>query len=170
MLFTWGGPAKGDVVDDLVLAVSKMEDFGRLAQEAIAGAERAPQGTAFSGDRFQVQFDAQADGIATGALADAGEGDPPWGWGQTIAKKLEARPGAIGIPEVEIAIAIPVGGNDAARVIDLIEPKRCRDIGEEGLSCWGAQIEQGDIFLPAAEAAAAREQGSERIPSALIVA
>ena len=146
-----------------------MEDFGRLAEEAITGAERAPQRAAFSGGRFQVQFDAQADGIAIGALADAGEGDPPWGWGQTIAKELEARPGAIGIPEVEIAIAIPVGGNDAARVIDLIEPERCRDIGEVGLSGWGAQVEQGDIFLPAAEATAAREQGAERLPSALIV-
>lgn len=81
-----------------------------------------------------MQFDAQADGIATGALADAGESDPPWGWGQAITKELEARPGAVGIPKIEIAIAIPVGGNDAARVIDLIEPEWRRGIGEEGLS------------------------------------
>ena len=63
------------MVDDLVLAVSEMEDFGRLAEETIAGAERAPQRAAFSGGRFQVQFDAQADGIAISALADAGEGE-----------------------------------------------------------------------------------------------
>ena len=138
-----------------------MDPFARLAEVAIACVEGA--NPAAGGGRAEAELDTRADRVtaaAPGRVALEAKGDKILSASQVVSHETQAGAGAVGKPEIEIPIAIPVTERNGAAVIDMIEAGHRGDIGEAPV----AEVEEAAVLFFAAEGPPLADQPGQLAP------
>ena len=114
-----------------------------------------------------MEFHAGSDGIAVaaGAVAMEFESDE-WLCRGVVQGKAHARCGAVGGPDIEVSVKVPIAGGQAASVVGIIETSQGGNGGEGG--SVPAAIQVGAVPLISAEGTVFVEQSIERAPALLI--
>ena len=104
-----------------------MNALSGLAHEAVSGGETAGD---FLIDDFK--FKNCSNGIAVARGSGELKSDPllAMGLAELVFDEAEARAFAVGLPEIKVAVVIPVRGDDRPSVVDKVESAYCGDVGE----------------------------------------
>lgn len=145
-LLLTAGPVDDHLVDFVCRTQTEMEPLARLSQITFTGAERFDQlRIADCGLRivrffavfpspFTLCHDlhAPADSIAVGRFAVAGEshGEEAVTARRIVAQQPQPRPIAVGDPQVQVAIMVPIDDGHSPAIIGKVESAGGRDVGE----------------------------------------
>ena len=113
----------------LLIAQAKVQQLARLAEESFAGAQRLDQWPLVAG---QDDFNAGADRIAIGRRAVALELQRQKVMVDTgvVAQELHSWGGAIGCPQVEIAVVVPIHERIRPTIADVVQSGGGRNVGK----------------------------------------
>ncbi len=146
---------------------AKVEPLARLREIAIPRVQ-GPRHPVLPG----LQRDARPDCIpvARNSLQHDRDGRLPAS--QRVAKEAQARRRAVGDPEVERPVLVPVNQRDRTRIVRVIKPAQGRDIRKARLrrSLRHPAVQEHAIALAATERASLAQHGIEGIPARHVAA
>ena len=144
---------------------AEVDPLGRLGEVSVARAECL---NAFDGAlRAEVEFDAGANGIAVRTGAFELERDGRVRRGRVVANEPDARPCAVGEPEIEVAVPIPIAEGETAPVVVEIEPGGGGDVGEALVV--GTEVEEAAFAFVSAESPALPDHEVQRSPGFIVL-
>mgnify|MGYP003681784342 CR=1 FL=1 len=121
------------------------------------------------GGVFEEDFNPGADAVAVGFFAISGEveGDEVGVGLQVVAKKPYPGRGAVGDPDVEVAIVIVIDEADGAGVVGKVPADGGGDVGEASAV---SAVEEGVVGFTTAEGFALMQEAVQGPPTFLVAA
>ena len=147
-----GRPADDHILDFPGVSESEVEPFGRLADESLSSPEGLNK--RFLVGAFEVDFHPGTDGVMSGVCSVSLEMEGNEMIRMRLVISEEAEPGgvAVGDPEVEVAVLIPVDRGDSPAIVGEIETGDRGDRGEAGAPVLDlSNVKKDAIAFAAAE-------------------